>query len=95
MPGNKLQYTIDYVIDDPHLLDGITEQRANELALPVMQYAVKRRLFERASVDDKLAGKTLKPSLIGVAITLQDAPAHTRGYRVSRAIDEVALTTQR
>jgi len=90
-PGarEQLQFTIDYLISDPAILDGIDEERAARIAMPVMRYAWQHRLFERTSVSLMLQGKELKPSLIGVAITYRQGDS-SRGYRVHRSIEEIA-----
>jgi hypothetical protein len=87
-PGEQLQYTIEYLISDPGLLDGIDDERAAQLAMPLMQHAWKQRLFERATITSPKGG-ALKPSLIGVAITYRQG-ARSRGFRVHRTLDQLA-----
>lgn len=87
-PGEQLQYTIEYPISDPKLLDGMDDARAAELAMPLMKYAWQKRLFERSMVSSAKSG-TLKPSLIGVAITYREGGL-SRGFRVHRSIDAIA-----
>jgi hypothetical protein len=86
-PGERLQYTIEYLISDPGLLDGINDERAGLIAMPLMQYARESRLFHRIAVTSPMGG-VLKPSLIGVAITSRQG-ANSRGFRVQRSMDEI------
>ena len=87
-PGEQLQYTIEYLISDPHLLDGLNDERAAQIAMPLMKHAWKQRLFERPAVTSATSG-ALKPSLIGVAITYREG-VRSRGFRVQRSIDQIA-----
>ncbi len=87
-PGEQLQYTIEYLISDPQLLDGLNDERAAQIAMPLMRRAWKLRLFERSSVTSAKGG-ALKPSLIGVAITYREG-LRSRGFRVRRSLEEIA-----
>ena len=87
-PGEQLQYTVEYLISDPQLLDGLNDERAAQIAMPLMKRAWKRRLFERSTVTSAKSG-ALKPSLIGVAITYREG-ARSRGFRVRRSLEQIA-----
>jgi len=87
-PGERLQYTIEYLTSDPHVLDGLNDERAAQIAMPLMKHAWKQRLFERSTVTSATSG-ALKPSLIGVAITYREG-ARSQGFRVQRSIDQIA-----
>ena len=87
-PGERLQYTIEYLISDPQLIDGLNDERAGQIAMPLMKHAWKQRLFERSKVTSATSG-TLKPSVIGVAITYRQG-VRSRGFRVQRSIDQIA-----
>ena len=87
-PGETLQYTIEYLVPDPHLLDGLNDERAVQMAMPLMNRAWKQRLFERSTVTSSKGG-VLKASLIGVAITYREG-AHSQGFRVQRSIEQIA-----
>jgi hypothetical protein len=87
-PGEQLQYTIEYLVSDPQLLDGLNDERAGAIAMPLMRYAWQQRLFERTTVTSS-KGATLRPSLIGVAITYHEG-ARSRGFRVQRSLDQIA-----
>jgi hypothetical protein len=87
-PGERLQYTIEYLTSDPHLLDGLNDERAAQIAMPLMKHAWKQRLFERSTVTSATNG-ALKPSFIGVAITYREG-VRSRGFRVQRSIDQIA-----
>jgi hypothetical protein len=87
-PGEQLQYTIEYLISDPQLLDGLNDERAAQIALPLMKRAWKQRLFERSRVTSSKGGE-LKPSWIGVAITYRQ-DARSRGFRVRRSLEQIA-----
>ena len=88
-PGEQLQYTIEYLISDPHLLDGLDDERAVQIAMPLMKRAWKQRLFERSTVTSSKSG-VLKASSIGVAITYREG-ARSRGFRVRRSIEQIAV----
>jgi hypothetical protein len=79
---------IEYVVSDPRMLDGINDERAAQIAMPLMRHAWKQRLFERSEIRSARTG-LLKPSLIGVAITYRDGN-RSRGYRVQRSIAQIA-----
>ena len=87
-PGEQLQYTIEYLVPDPRLLDGLNDERAARVAMPLMQRAWKRRLYERTEVTSAKGG-VLKASWIGVAITYREG-ARSQGFRVRRSIEQVA-----
>jgi len=87
-PAEQLQYTIDYLISDPRLLDGLNDERAARIAMPLMKYAWERRLFERSTVTSAKGG-ALKTAWIGVAITYQEG-ARSRGFRVRRSLEQIA-----
>jgi hypothetical protein len=87
-PGERLQYTIEYLTSDPHLLDGLNDERATQIAMPLMKHAWKQRLFERSMVRSATNG-ALKPSFIGVAITYREG-VRSRGFRVQRSIEQIA-----
>jgi len=87
-PGEQLQYTIEYLISDPQLLDGLNDERAAQIAMPLMKHAWKQRLFERSTVTSAKGG-ALRPSLIGVALTYRDGVS-SRGFRLRRSIEQIA-----
>ncbi len=87
-PGEQLQYTTEYLISDPQLLDGLNDERAAQIAMPLVKHAWKQRLFERSTVTSAKGG-ALRPSLIGVAITYRDG-LRSRGFRVRRSIEQIA-----
>jgi len=37
-PGEQLQYTIEYIVSDPRMLDGINDERAAQIAMPLMKH---------------------------------------------------------
>jgi len=87
-PGEQLQYTIEYLISDSQLLDGLSDERAAQIAMPLMKHAWKQGLFARSTVTSPKGG-VLKPSLIGVAITYREG-ARSRGFRVRRSLEQIA-----
>jgi hypothetical protein len=87
-PGERLQYTIEYLTSDPHLVDGLNDESAAEIAMPLMKHAWKQRLFDRSTVTSATGG-TLNATLIGVAITYREG-VRSRGFRVQRSIDQIA-----
>jgi hypothetical protein len=78
--GNLLQYTIDLPIDDPTVFDSVTDEKPYAVALPLMQYAYKRHLYERGEH---------KASLMGVRLLHKN-----RDYVVSRSVEVIAEALQ-
>jgi hypothetical protein len=89
MPNKALQYTIEWLCDDcTQALEGITDDKAFDLAFPLMKHAYEKGLYRRSQIRKVGAGEEV-PSLIGVAITQQDGIRES-GYRVSRSLVQIA-----
>jgi len=78
--GDLLQYTVDLPIDDPTVFDSATDEKPYAIALPLMQYAYKRHLYERGEH---------KASLMGVRLVHEN-----RDYVVTRSIEMIAESLQ-
>jgi hypothetical protein len=97
LPDGTAQYTINYLCQTDVDPTSLSQERALELALPLMIYAYDQGLYQSAQVH-KLGrkGKPLSISRIGVAIIQKNAVGtkglvyahHSGGYRVALTLDE-------
>ena len=89
--GQRLEYRIDYISDDPDILK--LPDRGAAVLLRLMKYAYQNRLFERLTPPSGRLGDPLEISLIGVAMAVQtsDGP---RTFRDFRSLEEIADLTR-
>lgn len=86
-----LQFTIEYAVPGDFSFEGITDERALNLALPLMRHAYQKKLYTRAVIRKTGSGQA-QVSRIGVALYRQSG-ARTQGYRVARSLAELERLT--
>lgn len=82
-----LQYTMEYEALGEAEPTSITDQKAFEIAFPLIRYAFEHQLHERTKIN-KLGSGVVPVSRIGVVLFAR-ADSGTRGYRVGRSLDEI------
>ena len=82
-----LQYTVEYEVQSEADLSSINDQKAYDMALPLMKYAFEHRLYERNDIT-RIGSGRMSVSRIGVSLFTR-VNNGTRGYRVARSLDEV------
>jgi hypothetical protein len=90
--GTEVQYTIEQSVD-PKLLQGLNQEKADAMALPLMLYAYSHRLHERVRFQKLLGSGSGAVTRIGVAFTHREG-ARKDSFRTTRTLDQLARAIQ-
>jgi hypothetical protein len=84
-----LQFTIEYEVPPGVDPTQLTEEQAYEIAFPLMKHAYEKRLYERTAANRVGSGRQ-DVGRIQVGLFVRGMAGSSRGYRVSRSLEDIA-----